>query len=679
MILFAVTIFLSAFLLFLVEPLIARLILPWFGGSAAVWTTCLMFFQVTLLIGYLYAHVVVRFLRRRAQTSLHLALLAASVLMLPILPGAQWEPPDGYHAEARILALLAATVGIPYLVLSTTGPLLQAWYCDQKRAASPYRLYALSNAGSLAALMSYPWLIERLLRLRVQAYAWSAAYLVFIAFCATLAVLLWRRANETGNPPPPAANAAVPLADRLLWMGLAFCPAALLVAVTSHITQNIAPIPLLWVIPLALYLLSFILTFESSRWYGRRFWFPLFVTAAALMFAFLFPDKGNASLHILIPLYVVGFFCCAMMCHGELYRLRPAPAALTSFYLMIAAGGALGGLFVGLFAPLVFNYYYELPIAMLITVAMIALVLARDRPSLPGPLARLIEYGLLAALACGLLYLLAYADPLWVSQYRLVERSFYGVLRVEDTPETATTAAYRELYNGTITHGAEFLDPDRRLTPTTYYGHSSGIGIALAQRSQGIPQRAGFIGLGAGTLAAYGRAGDFYRFYEINPQVMSVARNDFYFLRDSPAAIQIAPGDARLTLEHETPQHYDVIAVDAFSGDSIPVHLLTYQAFEQYFRHLKPSGLLAVHVSNKYLQLAPVVAKIAQAMHKSYLMVVNPDDDREGVSSSDWVILASDPARLKTPPWQAASRQDIPDLHVPLWTDDYSNLLSIFR
>ena len=681
MALFALSIFLSAFLLFLVQPLIARVILPWFGGSAAVWTTCLMFFQVTLLAGYAYAHATIKFLRPKTQARLHWLLLGASLFMLPILPGAGWKPVDGSNPGLRIVMLLAGTIGIPYLVLSTTGPLLQAWFARKHPGASPYRLYALSNAGSLIALLSYPVAIEPMTRLRVQAYGWSALYVAFVLLCATVA---WVARDAAG----PVETAAEDNAEtggrpslwlRLLWVGLAFCPSTLLVGVTSHLTENVAPVPMLWVAPLALYLLSFILTFESDRWYDRRYWFPLFVAAMAVLIAFLFPDARHAPLKYAIPTFILCFFICAMTCHGELYRLRPAPRWLTSFYLMVSVGGALGGLFVGLLSPILFNYYLELPVGLLVTAVLIGPVLNRAEPSLPGPTARWIEYGLVSSLAAGLVYLLAWAIPQFNAQYRLVLRDFYGVVRVEDDEETKESEAMRELHHGTISHGTEFLKPEFHRLPTTYYAPTSGIGIALKDEPGAKPRRVAVVGLGAGTISAYGRPGDFYRFYEINRDVVDIARNQFFYLKECPARWEVAMGDARLSLERQAPQNYDVIAVDAFSGDAIPVHLLTIEAFREYFRHLAPDGILGVHVSNRFLNLGAVVARAAGELHKSGILIINDDDGKTGAYSSDWVMLANRRELFDGKQWQVEKdRFEMPD-PADLWTDDHSNLIRILK
>ncbi len=678
MLLPGITIFLSAFLLFLIQPILARMILPWFGGSAAVWTTCLMFFQLTLLAGYAYAHASIRFLRPRTQTIVHLALLALSLALLPVIPAASWKPAGVFNPALRIVELLTATAAIPYLLLSTTSPLLQAWFARRHSGASPYRLYALSNAGSLLALLSYPSLIEPSLFLRIQGYVWSAGYVVFV--CLTGWIAWVSREGTAATAPIGDVHVDAPTAGRrLVWVALAFCPSLLLLAVTSHMTQNVSPVPLLWVIPLALYLVSFILTFDSPRWYGRRVWLPLFVFAVAVMLAFLFPQDRNAGLRFVIPVFTLGFFICAVVCHGELYRLRPPSKWLTSFYLSISIGGALGGLFVGVAAPYLFHDYLELPIGLLITVLLLAAVLHHDVPSLPGPVARYLEYALLTALTGGFVYLLAWEYPHWASQYKLMTRNFYGAVRVMDIAETDETEPMRRLQHGTIDHGSEFLNPRFHRKPTTYYGPASGAGIALADRASQPARTVGIVGLGAGTLAAYARPGDTYRFYEINPEVVKIAESDFYFLRECPAKWDIVLGDARLSLEKEPPGMFDVLAIDAFSGDAIPIHLLTAEAIQQDFRNLKRDGILAIHVSNKFLRLGSVLARAGADLHKPAMLISNSDNDDAGIYGSDWVIMAADPHVLERPEWQVPQRTAMPAPTPTLWTDDYSNLLRIIK
>ncbi len=676
---YALVIFLSAFLLFLVQPLAARIILPWFGGGASVWGTCLMFFQALLLAGYLYAHVLSRRLKPRAQAIVHIILLALSLAVLPILPSAHWKPVDSLHPEMRIVLLLAATVGLPYLLLSTTGPLLQSWYARANPGSSPYRLYSLSNIGSLLALIGYPTVVEPLLPLRFQAYAWSGAYGLFIVLCG-LAAWRWSAGDQTPLPEEARSSVRPPVRDLLLWAGLAFCPSALLVGVTSHITQNISPAPFLWVAPLALYLLSFILTFESARWYRRGFWFPAFIVLSALLIAFLFPENRSLQVGTIIPIFLAGFFTVAMNCHGELYRLRPQVGALTWFYLMIAAGGALGGFFVASVAPSIFDYYYELPLTLLMAAILMAVVLRTGEAALPGPTARTVQYSLLGATAAGLVFLIAYDIPAWSMQYMVLARNFYGVLRVEDLAETETTAGMRELHNGAINHGSEFTAKNRHLEPTTYYGPQSGVGIALGGARLRIgPRHVGVIGLGAGTLAAYGRPNDTFRFYDINPLVIDIAKQHFFYLSDCPAEKTIVLGDARLSLEREPPQNFDVLAVDAFSGDSIPVHLLTIEAFRLYLTHLRSDGVLAIHISNRYLDLRKVVSRAANVLDLTSILIVGEANADKDIDLTDWVILAPDRQRLDSPEWKFASRVALKYSTIRPWTDDYSSILSVLK
>jgi spermidine synthase len=395
------------------------------------------------------------------------------------------------------------------------------------------------------------------------------------------------------------------------------------------------------------------------------------------MLAFLFPTNINADLKTVMPLFTLGFFICAVVCHGELHRLRPQPRYLTSFYFMVALGGALGGLFVGLLAPMWFRTYLELPIGLLVTVVFIGSVLNHAPPSLPGPTARYIEYALIGGLGGGLVFLLAIEQPRWEAGYQLLARNFYGAIRVEDYEETEETSAYRELHHGTINHGSEFMRDDLRRRPTTYYARGSGVGIALS--STDPMRRVGVIGLGAGTLAAYCRPGDVFRFYEINPVVVEIAKSQFFYMNECNGHIDVVLGDARLSLEREEPQEFDVLAVDAFSGDSIPVHLLTLEAFREYFRHVKPDGIIAVHVSNKYLDLGPVVARAAKELKKAAVAITNPEDDASGVYASDWILLSSDHRTFAGSEWHGAQSEPLPEPHSHVWTDDYSNLLRILK
>ncbi len=678
MILYALTIVVSAFLLFQVQPIIAKIILPWFGGSAAVWTTCMLFFQLVLLLGYLYAHASIRYLRPRAQMLVHAGLLLASAAVLPIYPNAVWKPSGTEEPTLAILGLLAVTVGLPYFLLSTTGPLLQAWYARRFKGAMPYRLYALSNAGSMFALVSYPVLFEPVYTTHQQTTIWSVAYGVFVALCGMTAI---RSGNtftvdlvaETGPAERPRA------AQYWTWMGLAACASVLLLAVTNHLSQNVASIPFLWILPLSIYLLTFILCFEGSGWYRRSPYLQLLAVALGSMAYALAGDlEGVVSIKVLVPLFAMGLFTCCMVCHGELARMKPHPKYLTQFYLMVSAGGALGGIFVGLVAPHVFNAYYELPIGLVLCAALVVVVLKQDRElgwfqswRQPAPLVAVL-----------LTLVLAVYLGLHIRDYdkgaRVLVRNFYGGLRVRDSGPATAQDSVRTLTHGTINHGEEYLNPARRDLPTTYYGPNTGVGVAIREKQKSGAIRVGVIGLGTGTIAIYGRPGDYYRFYEINPLVPRIARTEFHFVPDSKAHVEIAMGDARLSLEREQPENFDVLAVDAFSSDSIPVHLLTREAIDLFFRHLKPDGLLAVHISNRYLDLQPVLRGEAEVTHKEARVVDTEDDETQDVFGATWVLMASPNPGFTDAILKHSTGLDVMR-SVRLWTDDFSNLYRILK
>ena len=692
--LYALAIFLNAFLLFAVQPLIGKAILPWFGGVAAVWTVCLLFFQVALLLGYYYAHVLSERCRPRLQGRVHATLLALSLLVLPILPHDTWKPTGSAYPTLSILLLLSCTIGLPYCLLSSTSPLLQAWYAKSRPGAAPYRFYALSNAGSMLALLSYPLLIEPRLSTSHQGAGWSLAYAAAVLLCAFIALTAHRSADVE---PPRAeaaaagggalASAAAPDArTKALWMALAGCSSLLLLGITTHVTQNIASVPLLWIIPLALYLLSFILCFDGRRWYRRALFLRLLGLALASMAYTLSPSVAPLPLSLQIGLFCGGLFICCMFCHGELVRLKPDPAHLTVFYLLIALGSAIGAVFVALVAPIVFNGYYELPVALGLC-ALLVPVLHRRDPAI-GPFGWVV----LLALVCGLVACLVGVTVVQTPPRRVMVRNFYGVLSVIDqlapgqlqlSGQTSAAALEnlraRRLMNGTIDHGLQFLAAARRREPTTYYGPDSGVGIALRSANRGHPGplRVGLVGLGAGTLAAYGRPLDSYTFYEINPLDVALARTEFTFLRDSPAAVDIVLGDARLSLERQPGQAFDVLAVDAFSGDSIPVHLLTLQAFELYFRQLQPGGVLAVHITNRYLNLKPVVQAAAARLNKEAVSIDSRAGHDNGVYHATWVLLGDRAGFLGRDDIRQAGQPLPPPLHPQLWTDDFSSLFPL--
>jgi spermidine synthase len=666
--LYAGTIFLSSFLLFLVQPLIARLILPWFGGSAAVWTTCMLFFQALLLAGYGYAHLLTRLSSKRLEAGIHTALLVAAIATLPIAPSEAWKPAGEDEPVSRILMLLGAAVGLPYFLLAATSPLLQAWFARARPGEDPYRLFAISNLASLIALVGYPFVVEPNLGGADQVRVWSWVFAGFAVLCAAVAWLTPRSVVEARV----AADRLEGRSPYALWLALAATGSVLLLAVTNHLTQNVAAVPLLWLAPLTLYLASFVLAFEGARWYQPRRLWPLILLWIAGMAWLLVDSEWDFDLPVQLGVYLPGLFLGCLFCHGELYRLRPAPSRLTLFYLAVSAGGALGGLLVAVVAPIVFTGYYELGIGLAV-LAVLAAVRFAD-------LNRVARYAslavLLGAAACA-----AYDGFRYHEDVRVAARSFYGVLRVKEYGVAGDDAHLRRLVHGAIMHGEQYMHPTFRNTLTTYYHEDSGIGAAI-RSIRAKPARVGVIGLGTGTIAAYGRRGDVYRFYDIDSRVMRVAQTEFTYLKDSAAAIELALGDARLTLEREAPQGFDVLAVDAFSSDAIPVHLITREALGVYLKHVKPDGIVAFHVSNRFLDLIPVVARLAKE-HEVHAVLVRDDPDEEidhRRSRSDWVLVSRSTARLEREAIVdrgAEPAEDRPDWRT--WTDDYSNLIQILK
>jgi SAM-dependent methyltransferase len=665
-----VTVFLGASLLFLLEPLFAKLILPRFGGSAAVWATCLVFFQSALLLGYWYADVVARRLTLARQSVLHIALLFLSLCFLPIAPRAIFHSLDATHPAAHILIVLTASIGLPFVLLSATSPLAQIWHARTAGSGEPYHLFAVSNFASLLALLSFPFLIEPRISSHGQRLLWSALFLVFVIACSFTA---WRASRGgsgvattttqvAGNTAPPA------LREKLLWLSLSACGSMLLLSITNHIMENVAAVPLLWVLPLALYLLTFTLAFHRRSLYSRWLMVRLLAVAVGSLGYAIYDPSFTESIQVIVPLFCGGLFLCCLFCHGELAKRRPAPRYLTSFYLMLSLGGALGAIFVGVLAPVVFDAVYEFPLSLCLTSILGVIVVWPE-----GWLAR--AFWAFATLCMAVV--LAYNAHAYKKDSILTLRNFYGGLRVEQHRDWLKQP-YRTLYHGRIEHGTQFLDPPKSLVATTYYGENSGVGIAL-NNFGGAPKRVGLIGLGAGTLAAYGNAEDYFRFYEINPLVVSIARNWFTYLRDTRAKVDIAMGDARLSLEAEPDQQFDVLAVDAFSGDAIPVHLLTREAFALYLRHLKPGGILAIHTSNTYLNLNPVVQSLAGDAHYPVRLITNDDDLRKLIDASDWVLVTRNQQFLSDLDATAFEEPIVVPPKLRLWTDDYNNLFQILR
>ena len=672
---FASTTLISAFLVFQVQPVISKIVLPWFGGSPAVWTTCMLFFQVVLFAGYAYAHFSARFLKPWQQGVVHFALLAVALCLLPITPSNDWNP-DGNRPPAwQLFGILGAYVGLPYFILSATGPLLQYWFGQRLPGESPYRLYALSNLGSLAALLSYPFLVEPSLSTNWQGQLWSLGFCVFAISCGYLAA----GARGTAEPDESIAARAGSVdqlpswAQRVLWLVLPALASVVLLATTNHLCQDIAVIPFLWIAPLSLYLLTFIICFDRESWYSRRLCATL-ATASAIGLCIMIEKGLYLQLLVEVTSYLSFLFWVCMVCHGELVRNKPAPRYVTAFYLMMSAGGALGGVFVAVICPRLFSTHWEMNLSIFVAAAVAAYVFLYD--------ARLTWLGDTAKRRCvATLALSGIVTYVGLVQFRdesagdiACVRTFYGVLHIREDERDPGTV----MIHGRTMHGFQFAESGQRRQPTTYYGRRSGVGVALKHVKADDAIRVGAVGLGCGTIAAYGQSGDYYRFYEINPAVVDLAKEHFSYLADCEAQLDIVLGDARLSLEHEPPQDFDVLVLDAFSSDSIPTHLLTREAVDVYRQHLKPDGVLAVHISNRNLNLAPVVLRLAEDCHMQCVQVVNPNDRKSKVLYSKWMLLTNNQEFLALP--EVASVVRFPHRSAkdfPLWTDQYNNLFQI--
>ena len=704
--LYAATTFLSAFLLFEVQPLIGKSILPWFGGGSAVWTATMLFFQVALLGGYGYAHFISSRLALRHQGYLHIGLLAATVLAVlaarGIIPDPAWKPEGGGDPTLRVLLVLALTVGAPYTVLSATAPLIQRWFTHDQPGVSPYRLYSLSNTGSLLALLTYPILFERFLGLRLQAWVWSAGYLAFALCCAWVAWRVARRARHDEVAPDEAptaegGTAAVTPANVALWLALPACASVVLLATTNQLTQDVASIPLLWVMPLALYLLTFIVCFGDDRAYRPLHDVPLLAIGLGVGAWLL----GAVTVALLwqILLYGGTLFIACFALHGELVRLRPPSRHLTAFYLMVSVGGALGGVFVAIAAPALFTGYWEYHLGLVATAALVALARgldayrasARPEDRAAARARALLIGGGIAALAGTLaLAVVLMRDARGPHREALQQtRNFYGTVRVFEFNTDNPSYAQLVMVHGRILHGFQYLAPEKRAAHTGYYGPQSGLGLAMQHHpARGTrPLRVGVIGLGAGMLASYAERGDAYVLYEINDTVIDFAERQFTYLSDARArgaTVETHLGDARLVLDRQLeeggPQRFDVLVLDAFTSDAVPMHLLTQEAFELYRQHLKPDGVLAVNISNRHVDLSPVVRGVGAAAGKDVRWVSGQADDAAGVLYSVWVLVSANRAFLDAPPVAAALATWPESARAPMiWTDDFSTIYDLLH
>ena len=686
---YALTVFLSSFLLFQVQPLIGKYILPWFGGSPAVWTTCMLFFQVALLAGYGYAHLASRMEGRR-QGYLHAALLVVALFFLPITPSADfWKPSAGESPVARILLLLLTNIGVPYLLLSATAPLVQHWFARSFPGRSPYRLYALSNFGSLLALISYPFLVEPGLSLKRQVDIWGWGFATFALCCGWCVFRLVRSPVSAGYTDSGQDKGSVAgrlaASDIIVWLLLSACGSAMLLATTNQLCQEVAVVPFLWVVPLALYLVTFIISFNSERACDRVLWGLLLVGSVILAYR-VFSLGALVNLPVQILVYLATLFTCCMVCHSELARSRPDPHHLTAYYLIIAIGGAAGGVFVALAAPALFSGFWEFPISLAVTCLVILYAWFRCGAFTGAP--RWLPFSLIA----GQLFLVIFVGN-YLNSYRSQSiysaRNFYGVLRV--IKENDSNGERLSLMHGGVMHGTQFTAPAKRSIPTTYYGPDSAAGLALRfhprrfavnplQRSL----RVGVVGLGTGTLASYGTKGDTFRFYEINPEVVRLSDKYFSFRRDSAARVDVVAGDARIVMENElkgkSPQRFDLLIIDAFSSDAIPVHLLTRECFAVYWQHLEPDGLLLLHITNRFLDLAPVVRGQAKVIGCRAELVKSVAVPEAAIGKADWMILTNNGSFFTVEEVRGKLAPKPPAGAAPLlWTDDFASLWQILK
>lgn len=704
---FAVAILVGAFLIFLVQPMVGKRILPWFGGSPGVWSVCLAFYQLALFAGYAYAHALIRWVPARLQLVIHGALFVAAALSLPVLPGDGWKPFGSADASRSILSMLTANVALPFVFLAATGPLVQAWFARAFPTRSPYVLYALSNLGSLAALVLYPLAVEPLLSLTQSGRLFSFGFGITGPMVLLCALMATREAHEPAVSAPATAEAeqAAPgRATMVLWVALAACAVMLLNSITSMLCLDIASVPFLWILPLALYLISLIVCFGMPAAYNRWVFAILGLAAAMLVLlrpaSSLMPDALRFPfadrLEVSIAAFGILLFAACMGLHGEMVRLRPPTRWLTLYYLCVSAGGGIGGTVSGIVAPRVFSDYYELPLAVILwwLLLLAATKVEPDPTSIRPP----FGFGLRAfAVVSTALVVFAGAQSLRdLPDVKHRERTFFGVLRVVEKGSKQSGDLNRVLMNGTTIHGYQATREPRR--PTSYYGVAGGIGIALRRRPPEQEARVGVVGLGIGTLAAYGRPGDQFRFYEIDPGVVQLAKDLRYFtyLVDTQAQVDLVEGDARLAIAEEIArgdEKLDILVVDAFSSDAIPVHLLTNEAIALYRERLREDGLIAIHASNRHFDLKPIAFRIAREQNLAGLIAKNEMALELATTKSQWIFLSANPdridrledtieqerLRLKLDASTLATERPDSDAigRVPLWTDDFSNLIGV--
>lgn len=668
----ALIIFLSSFLLFQIQPIIGKLILPVFGGASAVWTTCMLFFQLMLLLGYSYAHLnITRFSGKRGAV-IHIGLIVGALLALFLVDAP--TALSGLPPAVQILIYLSIAIGLPYLTLSATAPLVQGILAREIHDNSIYRLYAVSNAASFLALLSYPVLVEPVLSVSTQLALWRSGFVLFAL------LLSWRLLHASEAPATaatPQASGQASAVDRLLWFLLPFCSASMLLALTNQLCQNVASVPLLWIAPLALYLLSWVFTFNRAAPVNTTVWGVMFVALLSVLLAVL-AQNAVPPLVFLVPVILALLFAICMFCHGELSRRKPEVDELTSFYLVSSLGSVVGSAYVGIAAPLLYLQLSEIIFAYGLCIVLVVLLTLPRMTPLPGKTQILLSSRVLFPLLSVSIAVLLVSASIVDSARRSIanSRNFYGALRVSERNPDVPNYHYYRLHHGAVVHGMQFQSKEKRLWPTAYYGENSGVGLALTRTPSPGGRKIAGIGLGVGTIAAYGQPSDHFRFYEIDPAVADFARTYFSFLEDGAAPYEIILGDARLSLAAEQDTRYDIIVVDAFSGDSVPAHLLTVEALDMYLARLAPAGILAFHISNLYLDLEPVVAALAKARGLEARYVEDPGVTVRGQSQSMYMLLAREASALE---FLREAGRVANDRGVKPWTDDFSNLFQVIK
>jgi hypothetical protein len=727
----------GALLLFLVQPMFARMVLPLLGGSPAVWNTAMVFYQAALLAGYAYAHFATRWLGVKRQAGLHLVVLLAPLLVLPIGLPHGWMPPTTSNPVWWLLAVLTVSVGLPFFVVSATSPLLQRWFAasGHKWAADPYFLYAASNLGSLLALVSYPVLIEPRLGLVDQSWCWAAGYAALVVL--TVICGLWTRyvARDAYHAPGVTSDTEadttkddderITAKRRLRWLLLAFVPCSLMLSVTTYITSEIAPIPLLWVIPLGIYLLTFVLVFARRRlvphtWMVRAL--PFAVLLLVMPLAMTMAGRLMQPIGLLIALHLAGLFVVAMVCHGEIANDRPSARYLTEFYLWMSVGGVLGGIFNALLAPVIFSTVLEYPLTLVLACLLMPrravasssrrtrvldialpvvlglftgnlILFLRETPVGNVQFTFALIYGVPAVLCLSFVrrplrfalgFMAIMMATAWAAGDRArtlrVARSFFGSYRVNIDP----TWQYHILKHGNTIHGAQSIDPARRSEPLTYFTRSGPLEDVWAVVPAELKQHVAVVGLGAGTMACYGRPGQQWTFYEIDPVVERIARDPrfFTYLTDCRANVEVVLGDARLSLQQAPDGQFDLLILDAYSSDTLPLHLITREALTLYLRKLTPNGVLVFHISTRHLDLEPVLANLAQ---DAGLFALNRNDSAVGAEAiahyrlpSRWVVMTRHPASLQTLRRSGYWSPPRPRADVGVWTDDYESLFRVW-